>query len=152
QCCMRCFRHFIRMYPEISSIHSFHIQNPTFCIYCLHPHYTLPAECDTIFIQYPSRRTIMNRGNVEDITIFSEELQEDMQLLVYLPYNYSPLYKYSLVIASDGKDYIQLGRVPRVVDELLENREIENIIFVGVPYKNVEDRNKKYEPTGSQHG
>ncbi|QHJ70773.1 alpha/beta hydrolase [Planococcus halotolerans] len=93
----------------------------------------------------------MNRGNVEDITIFSEELQEDMQLLVYLPYNYSPLYKYSLVIASDGKDYFQLGRVPRVVDELLENREIENIIFVGVPYKNVDDRNRKYEPAGEQH-
>ncbi|TAA73153.1 alpha/beta hydrolase [Planococcus salinarum] len=93
----------------------------------------------------------MNRGNVEDITIYSEELQEDMQLLVYLPYNYSPLYKYSLVIASDGKDYIQLGRVPRVVDELLENREIENIIFVGVPYKSVDDRNNKYEPSGQQH-
>lgn len=93
----------------------------------------------------------MNRGNVEDLTIFSKELQEDMQLLVYLPYNYSPLYKYSLVIASDGKDYFQLGRAPRVVDELLENREIENIIFIGIPYKSVDDRNKKYEPTGSQH-
>lgn len=93
----------------------------------------------------------MNRGKVEDITIYSEELQEDMQLLVYLPYNYSPLYKYSVVIASDGKDYFQLGRVPRVVDELLENREIENIIFVGLPYKSVDDRNKKYEPTGAQH-
>lgn len=93
----------------------------------------------------------MNNGKVEDITIFSEELQEDMQLLVYLPYNYSPLYKYSLVIASDGKDYFQLGRVPRLVDELLEKREIENIIFVGLPYKSVDDRNKKYEPTGAQH-
>ena len=88
----------------------------------------------------------MNTGKVEDITIYSEELKEDMQLLVYLPYNYSPLYKYSLVIASDGKDYFQLGRVPRVVDELLEKREIENIIFVGIPYKSVDDRNKKYEP------
>lgn len=93
----------------------------------------------------------MNKGKVEDITIYSEELKEDMQLLVHLPYNYSPLYKYSIVIASDGKDYFQLGRVPRVVDELLENREIENIIFIGVPYKSVQDRNNKYEPTGSQH-
>ncbi|ALS78090.1 MULTISPECIES: esterase family protein [Planococcus] len=94
----------------------------------------------------------MTTGKVEDLSIYSKELQEDMQLLVYLPSNFSPLYKYTLVIASDGKDYFQLGRIPRVVDELLENREIENIIVVGVPYKSVADRNKKYEPTGEQHG
>jgi len=94
----------------------------------------------------------MNKGSVEDFTLYSDALGEDMQVLVHLPSNYSPLYKYSLVIASDGKDYFQLGRVPRVVDELLENQEIENIIFVGIPYKSVEDRNRKYEPTGEQHG
>lgn len=94
----------------------------------------------------------MTTGKVEDLSIYSKELQEDMQMLVYLPSNFSPLYKYTLVIASDGKDYFQLGRIPRVVDELLENREIENIIVVGVPYKSVADRNKKYEPTGEQHG
>ncbi len=93
----------------------------------------------------------MTTGKVEDLSIYSKELQEDMQLLVYLPSNFSPLYKYTVVIASDGKDYFQLGRIPRVVDELLEKQEIENIIVVGVPYKSVADRNKKYEPTGEQH-
>lgn len=93
----------------------------------------------------------MNRGTVQDLSIYSNELQEEMQLLVYLPANYSPLYKYTIIIASDGKDYFQLGRVPRIADELLENKEIENIIFVGIPYKNVKDRNMKYEPTGEQH-
>lgn len=93
----------------------------------------------------------MNRGTVEDLTLYSKELQEEMQLLIYLPFNYSPLYKYTLVIASDGKDYFQLGRAPRVADELLENKEIENIIFVGIPYKSVKDRSSKYEPTGEQH-
>ena len=94
----------------------------------------------------------MNRGTVQDISIFSNELQEEMQLLVYLPANFSPLYKYTLIIASDGKDYFQLGRLPRIADEFLENNEIENIIFVGVPYKNVKDRSSKYEPTGEKHG
>jgi enterochelin esterase-like enzyme len=93
----------------------------------------------------------MNKGTVEDITLYSEALQEDMQLLIYLPYNFTPLYKYTVLFASDGKDYFQLGRIPRVVDELLKNEEIENIIVVGIPYKNVEDRNRKYEPTGEQH-
>ena len=93
----------------------------------------------------------MSRGTVQDVTLFSEALQEDMQLLIYIPANYSPLYKYTVLIASDGKDYFQLGRMSRVADELLENKEIENIIIVGVPYKSVEDRRRKYHPSGEQH-
>ena len=92
----------------------------------------------------------MNRGTVQDLTMYSEALQEEMQLLIYLPANYSPLYKYSVLIASDGKDYFQLGRISRVVDELYEQKEIENLIIVGVPYKSVKDRREKYHPEGSQ--
>lgn len=92
----------------------------------------------------------MNRGTVQDLTMYSEALQEEMQLLIYLPANYSPLYKYSVLIASDGKDYFQLGRISRVVDELYEQKEIENLIIVGVPYKSVKDRREKYHPEGSK--
>lgn len=93
----------------------------------------------------------MSKGTIQDVTLFSDALQEDMQMLIYIPANYSPLYKYTVLIASDGKDYFQLGRISRVADELLENKEIENIIIVGIPYKSVEDRNKKYHPSGEQH-
>ncbi|TQR11678.1 alpha/beta hydrolase [Psychrobacillus soli] len=93
----------------------------------------------------------MNRGVVQDLTLFSDALQEEMQLLIYLPPNYSPLYKYSILIANDGKDYFQLGRITRVADELYEQREIENLIIIGVPYKNVKDRREKYHPEGKNH-
>lgn len=93
----------------------------------------------------------MNKGTIQDITLFSEALQEEMQLLIYLPPNYSALYKYSVLIASDGKDYFQLGRISRVADDLYEEEAIENLIIVGVPYKNVKDRRDKYHPDGSQH-
>lgn len=93
----------------------------------------------------------MNRGVVQDLTLYSEALQEEMQLLIYLPPNYSPLYKYSVLIANDGKDYFQLGRISRVADELYEQKEIENLIIVGVPYKNVKDRREKYHPEGIKH-
>ena len=73
----------------------------------------------------------------------SKELGESLNILVYLPANFSPLYKYNLLIAQDGKDYFQLGRIARVADELLENGEIENVIIVGIPYRNVQDRRKK---------
>ncbi|WP_246197145.1 alpha/beta hydrolase [Cytobacillus depressus] len=91
------------------------------------------------------------RGTIKDITFSSKELGEDMQLLIYLPPSFSPLYKYSLLIAQDGRDYFQLGRIGRSADELLEKQEIENIIIVGIPYKNVEDRRKKYYPNGDQY-
>ena len=93
----------------------------------------------------------MNTGTIQDISFFSEALQEEMQLLIYLPPNYSPLYKYSVLIASDGKDYFQLGRISRIADELYQEEAIENLIIVGVPYKNVKDRRNKYHPDGSQH-
>ncbi len=91
------------------------------------------------------------RGTVTEIMIASKELQEDIQLLVYLPASFSPLYKYSLLIAQDGKDYFQLGRIPRVVDELLDQQEIENLIIVGIPYADVHDRRRKYHPDGEQN-
>ena len=93
----------------------------------------------------------MDKGTVKDITFFSESLQEHMQLLIYIPANYTPLHKYNILIASDGKDYFQLGGIPRLADELIDDYEIEYLIIVGVAYKSVEDRKRKYIPSGDQH-
>jgi len=93
----------------------------------------------------------VDKGTVKDITFFSESLQEHMQLLIYIPANYTPLYKYNILIASDGKDYFQLGGIPRLADELIDDYEIEYLIIVGVAYKSVEDRKRKYIPSGDQH-
>jgi len=91
------------------------------------------------------------KGTIKELTFQSLELGEDLQLLVYLPANFSPLYKYSLLIAQDGRDYFQLGRIGRLADEFLFEREIENIIIVGIPYKDVKDRQQKYHPDGDQN-
>ncbi len=48
-------------------------------------------------------------GTVQEKKFFSKELNEEMTLLVYLPSNYSPLYKYHVIIAQDGHDYFRLG-------------------------------------------
>ena len=91
------------------------------------------------------------KGTIKELTFHSKELGEDILLLVYLPANFSPLYKYSLLIAQDGRDYFQLGRIGRLADEFLNTREIENLIIVGVPYKDVADRRRKYHPNGDQN-
>ena len=90
----------------------------------------------------------MDKGTVEDITFFSNSLQEEIKLLVYIPANYSPLFQYHLCIASDGHDYFQLGGIARLADQLIDNYDIEQTIFVGVPYRNAKDRPRKYIPTG----
>jgi enterochelin esterase-like enzyme len=90
------------------------------------------------------------KGSIQDVPFYSKELGENVNLLIYLPASYSPLYKYHLLIAQDGLDYFQLGRIGRVADELLFNQEIDNLIIVGIPYKTVEDRRKKYHPNGEQ--
>lgn len=92
-----------------------------------------------------------SKGSIKDIQFTSNELGEELQLLVYLPASFSPLNKYSIVIAQDGKDYFQFGRIGRLADELIQNKEIENIIIVGIPYKSVADRRRKYHPDGEQN-
>lgn len=87
-------------------------------------------------------------GSIEDASVFSYTLGEELPLLVYLPPSFTPLNKYKILIAQDGKDYFQLGRIGRVADELIGKQEIEELIIIGVPYKSVEDRRRKYHPEG----
>jgi len=92
----------------------------------------------------------MKQGKIEEFTFHSKELGEDMQVLVHLPHNYTPLYKYAVLIASDGKDYIQYGSIGRVIDELLDEGEIDGVIYFGVPYKTVKERRRMYHPDGDR--
>ncbi|AOV08432.1 alpha/beta hydrolase [Sporosarcina ureilytica] len=92
----------------------------------------------------------MKQGRIEEVSLFSEALGEDMQILIHLPYNYTPLYKYAVLIGSDGKDYIQYGRVGRVIDELIDEGEIEDVIYIGLPYKSVPERRRMYHPDGDK--
>lgn len=90
----------------------------------------------------------MNKGITKDYQIYSEELKEQVQMQIYFPGSYTPLYKYNLLIAQDGQDYFQLGRIAGLTDELINNNEMANTIIVGLPYRDVEDRRKKYHPIG----
>ncbi|MGN1401554.1 MAG: alpha/beta hydrolase [Bacillus sp. (in: firmicutes)] len=89
-------------------------------------------------------------GKIEEYCFKSLALGEDVTLLIYLPANFSPLYKYTFCIVNDGKDYIQMGKLGRAADALLAERKIENMIFVCIPYKDVEDRRAKYHPKGDR--
>ncbi|OQM46660.1 esterase family protein [Anoxybacillus sp. PDR2] len=94
---------------------------------------------------------MIQKGVVNEQTIYSRELDEEVKLLIYVPSTFSPLYKYSLLIAQDGKDYFMFGKVGRVIEKLMEEQKIDRTIVVGIPYKDVHDRYEKYHPNGKQH-
>lgn len=93
----------------------------------------------------------ITQGKIEERTFFSHSLAEEMTLIVYYPPGYSTLYKYQLLIAQDGRDYFNLGRIHRAADALSHEGKIQDTIIVGIPYKDVEDRRQKYHPNGDKH-
>src|SRR5690606_40411954 len=80
------------------------------------------------------------QGTIKEYTLNSRELNDQMITLVYTPATFSPFLDYSVLIVQDVKDYIQMGKLTRFTDELIENNEIKNIIIVGTHYKSIEDR------------
>jgi enterochelin esterase-like enzyme len=92
-----------------------------------------------------------SHGITKEVTLHSHSLGEDIEVLIYFPSTYSPLYKYTVLIAQDGHDYFTLGRIAKTTEELLSSKEIDNTIIVGIPYKNVQDRYDKYHPNGAKH-
>ncbi|EZP78853.1 esterase [Parageobacillus genomosp. 1] len=91
------------------------------------------------------------KGTMQDYTIYSNALEEEVTLLAYLPSTFSPLHKYSLLIAQDGKDYFMYGKIKSVIEQLMENGEIDRTIVIGIPYHNVKDRYEKYHPNGKKN-
>ncbi|TSB46695.1 esterase family protein [Alkalicoccobacillus porphyridii] len=90
------------------------------------------------------------QGTLQDTVIQSNELNDEIPLLVYLPPNYTPLSSYDLVICQDGKDYFQLGRIPRQMEALMDDYEVREAIIIGVPYPSVAERRERYHPEGER--
>lgn len=92
--------------------------------------------------------TRSRKGKMFDKKINSKYLNETMTLTLYQPETFSPMYKYHICIVHDGNDYYQLGRLATLSDQLHEDVEITNTIFVGIHYIDRFDRRKKYHPSG----
>ncbi len=95
---------------------------------------------------------IVQKGTTFEQTIHSRELNEEVNVLVYLPSTFSPLHKYSLLIAQDGKDYFMFGKITRVIEDLMAKKKIDRTIVIGIPYNDVNDRYEKYHPSGKKNG
>lgn len=91
------------------------------------------------------------KGKMITKEIASVYLQETMQVKVFLPETFNPLYQTTICYMQDGNDYFQMGRVATVSDRLHEEEVLVNTTFVGIHYIDRRDRLRKYYPYGEQY-
>ncbi|WP_405103168.1 alpha/beta hydrolase [Oceanobacillus sp. FSL H7-0719] len=91
------------------------------------------------------------KGKMVVKEINSKYLEETKELKIYYPEKFSTLYKYNICIMQDGNDYFQMGRVATFSDRLHDEDDLTNTVFVGIHYKDAQDRRKKYHPDGNQY-
>ncbi|HEU4964598.1 MAG TPA: alpha/beta hydrolase-fold protein [Bacilli bacterium] len=89
-------------------------------------------------------------GTVEKVQVASRFLDETREVHVYLPHNYSPLYKYPTLYINDGADYMTMGRMISLLNKRFEDRHALRFLVVFVPVdKSI--RTEEYSPKGSRH-
>ncbi|UDI78696.1 esterase family protein [Staphylococcus taiwanensis] len=89
-------------------------------------------------------------GKINKHILHSSILERDVTLSVYLPEDYSELFKYQVIICFDGLDFLRFGRLQREYERLRRDEEIERAIIVGFHYEDVDKRREEFHPQGSR--
>ncbi|MGV3274166.1 esterase family protein [Staphylococcus sp. 11261D007BR] len=87
-------------------------------------------------------------GQVTRTTFDSDSLGREITLSVYLPEDYSDLYKSKVVFCFDGRDFFRFGQIHRVYERLRQKDEVERAIFIGFHYESVTKRRQEFHPQG----
>lgn len=91
------------------------------------------------------------QGKMSDMAVESKFLMRTLPVIRYLPPGYDPDRKYPLLIAQDGRDYLQIGRLFSTADEWISKTIIRPMVVVAIPYENPQSRWQLYHPDGSMH-
>jgi len=76
---------------------------------------------------------VLAKGTMSpDIRITSDILGYDLQYRVYLPENHESLGTLKVLYVTDGQSYIRDGRMPRLLDRLIDGDDIEPVVVVFV--------------------
>lgn len=94
--------------------------------------------------------TTFNPGEVTVTHLQSDYLERKITLSVYLPKDYSDLYKSKVIFCFDGRDFLRYGQLHRVYEKLRKNGEVERAIIVGLHYQNVKMRHMEFHPEGEK--
>jgi enterochelin esterase-like enzyme len=91
------------------------------------------------------------KGSVIDDLVYSQRLDREVPLMIYLPHNYSPLYTYPTLYVQDGEDYFTLGKIASTLDKMIDDQIVDKCIVVGVPVESKRERLVLYRSRGSKH-
>ena len=69
-------------------------------------------------------------GKINKHILHSNILERDVTLSVYLPEDYSELFKYQVIICFDGLDFLRFGRLQREYERLRREDEIQRAIII----------------------
>ena len=94
--------------------------------------------------------TEQNAGTVVRVEVPSRHLGETREVNVYLPHNYTPLYKYPTLYVNDGADYMMMGRMITLLNQRFEDRHARRFLVVFVPVDKAQ-RYEEYSPKGGKH-
>lgn len=98
------------------------------------PAYVQPWEIH----EYPG----VEKGTIESFSIKSPELNKNFSVQVYLPPGYDASgFSYPVVYVHDGQEYLSLGGMDHVMDNLLDSNKIDPLIGVFIRPNN---RNEEY--------
>ncbi|MEJ7219663.1 esterase family protein [Staphylococcus gallinarum] len=89
-------------------------------------------------------------GNINKIEFPSEILERDVTLSIYLPKDFTELFKYKVVFCFDGLDFFSFGRIHRTYEQLRAENKVERAIFVGFHYEDVDKRRAEFHPQGAR--
>jgi len=73
-------------------------------------------------------RSDVRRGTIETLAIDSKVFGGERQLRVYVPARYRSDRSYPLLILHDGSDYVRYASLRSVLDNLMHDREIQDIV------------------------
>ncbi|UTH14466.1 alpha/beta hydrolase [Macrococcus equipercicus] len=89
---------------------------------------------------------MFQQGLVNPHELVSKHLNRTVKFGIYLPKNYTSLYKHHVIITFDGQDFSQLGQLHRCYEKLYAADEIERAIIIYVHYPDVQTRKREYHP------
>ena len=87
---------------------------------------------------------------LDELILTSKHLGTEERLPVYLPERYSPLYSYPVLYVQDGEDYLSMGRLATLLEEMHREKEIPDLIAVFLPVDKAR-RYDRYHPDGAEH-
>ncbi|QDW84969.1 esterase family protein [Staphylococcus pasteuri] len=89
-------------------------------------------------------------GKINKYQFYSDILEREVTISIYLPEDYTDLFKHQVIICFDGLDFLRFGRIQREYERLRKDQEIQRAIIVGFHYESVEKRREEFHPQGSR--